>query len=94
MSSLRLAKLAQLMKEAKEQYFNLYNDMNDSIYVEQKGRTVGDVEVLPGKTLSGCITSSNLTVYYTNLMGGKDSKVISSNELITLLPSLTTKRVS
>jgi hypothetical protein len=92
MSSLRLAKLAQLMKEAKEQYFNLYNDMNDSIYVEQKGRTVGDVEVLPGKTLSGCITSSNLTVYYTNLMGGKDSKVISSNELITLLPSLTTKK--
>ena len=88
----RLTKLAQLMNEAKEQYFNLYNDMKDSIYVEQKGRTVGDVEVLPGKTLSGCITSSNINVYYTNLMGGKESKVISSSELIALIPSLTTKK--
>jgi len=92
MSSLRLAKLAQLMKEAKEQYFNLYNNMDDPIYVNQKGRTISDVEVLPGKTLSGCITSSDLTVYYRNLMKGKDSKVISSNELIALLPSLTTKK--
>jgi hypothetical protein len=103
MSSLRLAKLTQLMKEAQKQQvvtksfgqrvdlypnFNLFNDMKDSIYVEQKGRTVGDVEVLPGKTLSGCLTNSNLTVRF---MGGKDSKVIDSNELRTLIPSLTVK---
>jgi hypothetical protein len=106
MSSLRLAKLTQLMKEAQKQQivtknfgqrvdlytnFNLLNDMKDSIYVEQEGRTVGDVEVLPGKTLSGCLTNSNLTVHFTNLMGGKDSKVIDSNELRTLIPSLTVK---
>ena len=106
MSSLRLAKLTQLMKEAQKQQvvtksfgqrvdlypnFNIFNDMKDSIYVEQKGRTVGDVEVLPGKTLSGCLTNSNLTVHFTNLMGGKDSKVIDSNELRTLIPSLTVK---
>lgn len=106
MSSLRLAKLTQLMKESQKQQvvtksfgqrvdlytnFNLFNDMKDSIYVEQEGRTVGDVEVLPGKTLSGCLTNSNLTVHFTNLMGGKDSKVIDSNELRTLIPSLTVK---
>jgi len=103
MSSLRLAKLTQLMKEAQKQQvvtksfgqrvdlypnFNIFNDMKDSIYVEQEGRTVGDVEVLPGKTLSGCLTNSNLTVRF---MGGKDSKVIDSNELRTLIPSLTVK---
>ncbi len=102
MSSLRLAKLTQLMKEAQKQQivtksfgqrvdlypnFNLFNDMKDSIYVEQEGRTVGDVEVLPGKTLSGCLTNSNLTVHLV----GKDSKVIDSNELRTLIPSLTVK---
>jgi hypothetical protein len=68
--------------------FNIFNDMKDSIYVKQEGRTVGDVEVLPGKTLSGCLTNSNLTVSF---MGGKYSKVIDSNELRTLIPSLTVK---
>lgn len=106
MRTLRMKKLSEIRKESQEQkivtknfgqrvdfysHFNLYNDTKSSVYFEQKGRTVGDVDFAPGSTISGCLTNTDFVIYFTNLNGGKDSITVTSNQLRMAVPSAKVK---